>query len=138
MPLSQNRRRLEIHVISILKFVNDLYKAGDSIKKGDDESKEAADEDAEESSEDESDDDVGASEEIQNAVKGIDNAFNEVDMYALPHPGETVAHSSESSQLHVTGETSKCLMGPLVYKMLVIVGMAEAWVLLLGGQKSTF
>ena len=71
-------------------------------------------------------------------MKGIDNAFNEVDMYALPHPGETVAHSSESSQLHVTGETSKCLMGPLVYKMLVIVGMAEAWVLQLGGQKSTF
>ena len=108
MPSSQSLSRLEI--TSILKYVNYLYKAGDSIKKGDEESKEDA-EDEEESSEDESDDDVGASEEIQNAVKGIDNAFNEVDMYALPHPGETVAHSSESSQLHVTGETSKFLMG---------------------------
>ena len=64
------------------------------------ETDEAADEEQEQ---EEGKEDEGASEEIQNAVKGIDKAFREVDVSALPHPGDKVAKSSSSAQLHVSG-----------------------------------
>ena len=46
-------------------------------------------------------------------------------MYALPCPGETVARSSESSQLRVTGGTFTFLYGHFVHNVLVVGWMAE-------------
>lgn len=40
--------------------------------------------------------------EISDAVVGIKKAFREVDMYALPHPGDTVVSSSVKELLCVS------------------------------------
>lgn len=52
-----------------------------------------------------------AKKEISNAVVGIKKAFREVDMYALPHPGQTVIEASVGSSIYVSGKiVTPCIL----------------------------
>ena len=45
---------------------------------------------------------------MKDAVNGIDNAFREVDVFAVPHPGNQVTRASEEKEMRVSGIKTQC------------------------------